>query len=92
MDAGTKEADVIYTDVWVSMGEPEEVWEERITKVIKYYTAPSVAAITAFIVCIRFSASSNTSDWADPNTSSVTSNSVKPYFSPCSFPIFVFKS
>lgn len=28
--AGTKGADVICTDVWVSMGEPAEVWEERI--------------------------------------------------------------
>jgi ornithine carbamoyltransferase len=28
---GVKGADVIYTDVWVSMGEPESVWEERIT-------------------------------------------------------------
>ena len=33
---GVKDADVIYTDVWVSMGEPEEVWEKRIN-ILKPY-------------------------------------------------------
>jgi len=30
LSEGVKGVDVIYTDVWVSMGEPDEVWEERI--------------------------------------------------------------
>ncbi|MGL5755969.1 MAG: ornithine carbamoyltransferase [Paraclostridium sp.] len=33
---GTKNANVVYTDVWVSMGEPEEVWNDRINKLKKY--------------------------------------------------------
>ena len=31
-----KDADVLYTDVWVSMGEPAEVWEERIAALGPY--------------------------------------------------------
>ncbi len=33
---GTKDANVLYTDVWVSMGEPDEVWETRI-KLLRDY-------------------------------------------------------
>ena len=33
---GTKGADVICTDVWVSMGEPDSVWEERIHDLMPY--------------------------------------------------------
>lgn len=39
---GTAGADVIYTDVWVSMGEPAEVWSERIKKLSPYQVNKAV--------------------------------------------------
>jgi ornithine carbamoyltransferase len=39
---GTKGADVISTDIWVSMGEPDEVWEERIRDLQPYRVTKEV--------------------------------------------------
>jgi ornithine carbamoyltransferase len=41
---GVKGADVIYTDVWVSMGEPMEVWEQRIKELSPYQVNAKVMA------------------------------------------------
>lgn len=53
---GTTDADVLYTDVWVSMGEPDEVWEERIRALSPYQinaTAMGNAKDTAvFMHCL----------------------------------------
>ena len=40
----TKNAHVIYTDVWVSMGEPDEVWEERIRDLTPYRVTEALMA------------------------------------------------
>lgn len=39
---GTKGADVIYTDVWVSMGEPDEAWEKRIRDLTPYKVTSAI--------------------------------------------------
>lgn len=38
----TKNADVIYTDVWFSMGEPDEVWAQRIHDLTPYRVTPQL--------------------------------------------------
>ena len=42
IEKGSISADVIYTDVWVSMGEPEHVWKERIEKLYPYQVNKNV--------------------------------------------------
>jgi ornithine carbamoyltransferase len=42
-----KDADFLYTDVWVSMGEPDEVWEERINLLKAYQVNMDVIRATA---------------------------------------------
>ncbi len=39
---GTKDADVIYTDIWVSMGEDESLWEKRIKEMKPYQVTKEV--------------------------------------------------
>ena len=40
--AATKGAHVIYTDVWVSMGEPAEVWQQRIHDLLPYQVTTAI--------------------------------------------------
>ena len=52
-----KNADVIYTDVWVSMGEPAEVWAERIKELSPYQVNKALMektgkASTVFMHCL----------------------------------------
>ena len=39
-------ADVLYTDVWVSMGEPKEIWKERITLLKPYQINQGMIQLT----------------------------------------------
>lgn len=41
---GTKNANVLYTDVWVSMGEKEELWEQRINQLRPYQVNSEIMA------------------------------------------------
>ena len=43
---GTSNADILYTDIWVSMGEPDSVWETRI-KLLKPYQVNAAAMANA---------------------------------------------
>ena len=45
IEEGAKDADVIYTDVWVSMGEPDAVWSERIKKLLPYQVNAKVMSL-----------------------------------------------
>ena len=44
VDEGARDADAIYTDIWVSMGEPDSVWETRIKLLRKYQVNAAVMA------------------------------------------------
>ena len=51
VDAGVKGCDFIYTDVWVSMGEPDEVWKERIDMLRPYQVNASLMKRTGNPAC-----------------------------------------
>ncbi len=47
IEEGVKDCDFLYTDVWVSMGEPEEVWKQRIELLKPYQVNSDVMRMTA---------------------------------------------
>jgi ornithine carbamoyltransferase len=56
VEEGVKDADVVCTDVWVSMGEPDEVWTERIHDLSPYKVTSDVMKLAAeraiFLHCL----------------------------------------
>ena len=63
------DADVIYTDVWVSMGEPDEVWAERIAQLTPYRVTSEVMAMAnpgaIFLHCLPSFHDTNTTIGAE---------------------------
>lgn len=46
IEKGVKNADFLYTDVWVSMGEPTEIWDERIKLLLPYQVNSQMMKMT----------------------------------------------
>lgn len=46
VEAGVKDVDFLYTDIWVSMGEPESAWAERIELMKPYQVNAKLMALT----------------------------------------------
>lgn len=51
VEEGVKGCDFLYTDVWVSMGEPKEVWEERIKLLLPYQVNKKAMELTGNPQC-----------------------------------------
>ena len=68
-EKGMTGADVVYTDVWVSMGEPEEVWAERIEQLAPFRVTEQLMELTApdsiFLHCLPSFHDTNTTIGAD---------------------------
>lgn len=67
---GVKGVDFIYTDVWLSMGEPKEVWDERISLLKAYQVNESMMSATGnpsvkFLHCLPAFHDRNTTVGAD---------------------------
>ncbi|MBN2559243.1 MAG: ornithine carbamoyltransferase [Clostridia bacterium] len=66
---GTTNADIIYTDIWVSMGEPDDVWETRINLLKPYQVNAQMMANAKpeaiFMHCLPSFHDTNTTIGAD---------------------------
>ena len=69
IEEGVKGCDFLYTDVWVSMGEPDEVWAERIKHLEKFRVTKEVMAMAdpeaIFLHCLPAFHDTNTTTGAD---------------------------